>query len=227
MLVFSFLAVCPGLYFRGHYFILMLPAVALLAGAVVRERPMYLAFSAALLLSLVTQRDFLFRMSPLQVSRELYGRSPFPEAIPVADYIRAHTQKNARIAVLGSEPEIYFYADRHSATSFIYMYGLMESQPYALTMQQDMIREVSAAAPEFVVEVAELTSWQRDEDSPTQIFDWWSAYREQFRLVGVADVLSREHTEYRWDAAADGYQLRSNHYLAVYRRKDALAAASH
>src|ERR1039457_2119572 len=31
-LLFSFLAVCPGLYFRQHYFILMLPAIALLAG---------------------------------------------------------------------------------------------------------------------------------------------------------------------------------------------------
>ena len=32
-LFFSFLAVCPGFYFRPHYFVLMLPAVALLAGA--------------------------------------------------------------------------------------------------------------------------------------------------------------------------------------------------
>jgi hypothetical protein len=227
LLVFSFLAVCPGLYFRGHYFILMLPAVALLAGAVVRERLTYGVFGLALLLSVFTQRDFLFRASPVRVSRLMYGRSPFPEAIPVANYIRAHTQKNSRIAVLGSEPEIYFYADRHSATSYIYMYGLMESQPYALTMQEDLIREVTADAPEFVVEVAELTSWQRDEESPTRIFDWWETYRAQYHLVGVADVITREHTEYRWDAAAEGYQQKSNHYLSVYRRTDSTAAASH
>ena len=34
-LLFSFLAVCPGFYFRRHYFILMLPAIALLAGVAV------------------------------------------------------------------------------------------------------------------------------------------------------------------------------------------------
>ncbi len=34
-LLFSFLAVCPGLYFREHYFVLMLPAMALLAGSTV------------------------------------------------------------------------------------------------------------------------------------------------------------------------------------------------
>ena len=32
-LFFSALAVCPGFYFRHHYFILVLPAVSLLAGA--------------------------------------------------------------------------------------------------------------------------------------------------------------------------------------------------
>jgi len=31
--IFSFLAVCPGFYFRGHYFIFLLPSLAVLAGA--------------------------------------------------------------------------------------------------------------------------------------------------------------------------------------------------
>ncbi len=35
LLIFSFAALCPGFYFRSHYFVLMLPAVALLAGAAV------------------------------------------------------------------------------------------------------------------------------------------------------------------------------------------------
>src|SRR5579872_5082660 len=35
LLIFSFLAICPGLYFREHYFVLMLPAVALLAGGAI------------------------------------------------------------------------------------------------------------------------------------------------------------------------------------------------
>ena len=34
-LVFSFLSVCPGLYFRPHYFVLLLPAIALLVGTAI------------------------------------------------------------------------------------------------------------------------------------------------------------------------------------------------
>jgi 4-amino-4-deoxy-L-arabinose transferase-like glycosyltransferase len=33
LLIFSFMAVCPGFYFREHYFILFLPAAAILCGA--------------------------------------------------------------------------------------------------------------------------------------------------------------------------------------------------
>ncbi len=225
-LVFSILAVCPGLYFREHYYVLMIPALALLAGAAVtvantafHSRWPYWLFGAALVWSVAVQRDFLFRMTPLQACRELYDRNLFPEAIPVAAYIRAHSTKDARIAVLGSEPEIYFYADRHSATTYIYTYGMMEDQPYALTMQNEMIREVEAAAPQYVVRVVAYESWLQDAHSPTRIFDWWSQYGPRhYRRVGVADSLTNDHTEYRWDEAAESYHPQSRYYLEVFRR---------
>ncbi len=219
LLFFSLLAISPGLYFREHYFILLLPAIALLAGSSVRERWMYVVFAAALCLSIFAQRDFLFRMTPFEASREMYGPDFFPDAMPVAAYIRTHSANDSRIAVLGSEPEIYFYAHRRSATSYIYMYALMESQPYAASMREDMIREVTASAPEFVVEIAEDDPQRR---LPEQISQWWSSYRAQhYRMVGIADLISDDHTEYRWDAAAEGYRPQSECYLAVYRRIDA------
>jgi Dolichyl-phosphate-mannose-protein mannosyltransferase len=234
LLVFSFLAVCPGLYFRAHYFVLVLPAVALLAGACVglastafHSQLPYWAFAAALIWSAAGQREFLFHMSPLEISRDLYGRNPFPEALPVAAYIRAHSARAARIAVLGSEPEIYFYADRHSATSYIYTYSLMEVQSYALRMQNEMIREVEAAAPEYVVRVIVDQSWLRSPESPTRIFDWWAQYGPRhYRLVGVADILTEDHTEYVWDSAAESYRPQSDCYLEVYRKRDTAARAT-
>jgi len=226
-LVFSFLAVCPGLFFRQHYFVLLLPAVALLAGAAVRRSAMGWVFGAALLLSTGLQSEFLFRLDPIEACRELYGPNPFPEAIRVADYIRTHSEKDARIAVLGSEPEIYFYAGRHSATSYIYMYGLMEAQPYALTMQNEMIGEVEQTAPRYVVRVSGNMSWLRHPQSPARIFDWWQTYAPQhYRVVGVADIVSAHRTEYRWDAAAETYQPRSSYFLSVYRRSERVRPAS-
>jgi len=203
-LVFSFLAVCPGFYFRDQYFVLMLPAVALLAGGAISSAQriwprssllLYGLYGAALVFCVVQQRQLLFEMSPLEVSRTLYGANPFPEAIQVADYIRSHSVEGSRIAVLGSEPEIPFYAHRHSATGYIYTYGLMENQPYALTMQNELIRDLETAGPEYVVVVDASSSWSRQPNSPTRIFTWWSAYcPRHYQVVGVADVISPNHT---------------------------------
>jgi 4-amino-4-deoxy-L-arabinose transferase-like glycosyltransferase len=86
--LFSFLAICPGFYFRPHYFILFLPSAALLAGAggaslcnifsrdrfniAIRAIPVFIVITA-LLYSTWQQRNFLFNMNPAMVSRTTYG----------------------------------------------------------------------------------------------------------------------------------------------------------
>ena len=224
-LAFSMLAVCPGLYFRDHYFIMTLPAIALLAGAAVNEGLVRLRRPAALWLcglaiavSLYEQREFLFRMTLFEASRAEYGASPFPEAIPIAAYIRSHTAPGSRIAILGSEPEICFLADRRPATGYIYTYALMESQPYAARMQDEMIRQIEDAKPEYVVMVAVTSSWDADEDSLMRIFDWWKQYQSLYERVGVVDMFSRTRTDYRWDAEAARLPPRAVRNLVVYRR---------
>ena len=231
-LVFSFLAVCPGFYFRNHYFVLMLPAIALLAGAAIdavrKQWPRiswltYCAYIAALAFSVMQQQEFLFQMSPIEISRAMYLLSPFPEAIQIADYIQAHSATDARIAILGSEPEIPFYAHRRSATGYIYMYGLLEPQPYAIDMQDEFIHDIESSQPEYVVFVKHRTSWmQVTKIASYKILDWWAAYQPHHykQLVGIADIIDGDHTEYRWGADAGSYQLQSPTEVLIYKRTD-------
>jgi hypothetical protein len=193
---------------------MLLPAVALLAGGLVRGKVTAGVFAAALLVSLFTQREFLFRMSPSEASVEMYGENLFLEAIPVASYIREHSGGGSRIAVLGSEPEIYFYSGRMSGTSYIYTYGLMEPQPYAATMQAEMIQEISDSSPEFVVLVTSGTSWLQRRESSTHIFDWWREYGPRnYRLAGV---VTRDRMDPRNIAGAPIRAL-SCHRATVWR----------
>ncbi len=222
-LVFSIFGILPGLWFREHYFILMTPALALLAGAVVRSKAKWtwVLFIAVLAISVARQADSLFLLGPLESSREFNGFNPFPEAVEIADYIRSHSEPSALIAVLGSEPEIYFYAGRRSATGYIYTYGLMENQPFALTMQKEMMAEVERAVPEYVVFVNVQSSWGTRRDSHLDIIDWWSSYStRQYDLVAIADMVSPERTEYRWENA-ESYSPKSRQFLAIYRKKNA------
>ena len=232
LLALSSLAVCPGFYFRQHYYVLMLPAIALLAGTAVeiagKQWPrlswlLYGAFVAALVFSIVRQREYLFQMSPIEISREMYFKSPFPEAVQIADYIRKHTAKDARIAILGSEPEISFYANRLSASGYVYVYGLMEPQPYALTMQDEFMNDVEKSQPDYIVFATNPSSWaQVSSISSFKILQWWATYQPQRykELVAVADIVSRDHTEYRWSDAGT-YQVKSSSALLVYKRTDA------
>jgi hypothetical protein len=235
LLVFSMAAVCPGLYFREHYFVLMLPAVALLAGAAVnflcRLAPRasagtWLLFVAALALPVFQQRGFLFRLSPDRASRLLYGGNPFPEAVRIAAYIRSHSASDARIGVLGSEPEIPFYAHRHAASGYLYTYPLMEPQPFAMKMQTDFIREFEESRPEYIVVVAAPTSWLRRPDSQALIFDWWRVYGPQhYKLAGVAEIVSPTSTEYHSIDESPGdleaWRPRSEWFVQIYKRTGA------
>lgn len=233
-LLFSGLALCPGFYFRDHYFIFVLPAICFLVGVSVASasnfclqlaRPLCLVppgiFAAAMSFALFAEREILLLQPPSDVSRTIYGADPFPEAVRVAQYLREHTNPTDTIAVLGSEPEIYFYAHRHSATGYIYMYGLMEPQRFAGQMQREMIREIEAARPKYLVIVGVATSLLKRPNSETEIFEWTQRYTaEDFRLDGLVNILTEKRTDYYLPLSVDPETIhRSPYYLLIFERK--------
>ncbi|MCL6520464.1 MAG: glycosyltransferase family 39 protein [Armatimonadetes bacterium] len=234
LLLFSFFAICPGFYFRSHYFIVVLPVLAILNGIAVStiyniaERihaPIYrkaavLAFLLILGYSIFQQKTFLFKATPCEVCRLSYGAACFPEALEVGKYIRENSTKDDRIVVLGSEPEIYFYSRRMSATGYIYMYPLMESSPLAEKMQREMIKETMASRPKFLIAVCIPTSWMRRRESPTLLFDWFNQYStDNYQLVGSVEILSLERTEYRWGEELNAYKPKAENRILVFMRR--------
>jgi hypothetical protein len=177
-----------------------------------------LIFAIGYGMALYAQRADFFQLSPAEVIRHQYGGNPFPEAVQIGRYIREHAEPDAKIAVLGSEPEIFFYAERESATGYIYTYGLMEEQRYAAQMQQEMIGEIEHAKPEYLVKVMVPASWLRKTNSDTTILLWADKYiSDSYRVVGIVDVGTA--TTYHWDDAAESYTPRSPYSVYVYKRK--------
>lgn len=236
-LLFSFAAVSAGGSFVPHYFIMMLPAVALAVGALIACGGKWAAahtlslrslagsvpivlFAAACVWSVWLQRAYLFQMSPYEFSRSTYGLNPFPEAEKVADYIRLNSQPNARIAVVGSEAEIYFYARRQAATGYLFTYGLMETHPYASFSQREMIAEITRSAPEYIVFVGVSASWLPRPGSDREIFRWIAGYtRQHYEITGAVNLQRAEPASYVWGSDARLFNAGSPAYLTVYRRK--------
>jgi hypothetical protein len=173
----------------------------------------------AVLEPVVASRAILFELGPVQASRAIYGRNPFPESLEIARYIRERTSEADRVAVVGSEPQIYFYAGRRSATGYIYMYPLMELHRYAGAMQREMIREIEGANPKYLVFVSAPRSWLPKPQSDMTIFHWFETYQRGFTRVGVVDLLPRREPVYAWDDEAARYTPRSDIWLAVYERR--------
>jgi hypothetical protein len=233
--IFSLLALFPGFYFREHYFILLLPAVSILIGigmnglkrSIMSLHPKLqfvpvLLLIAVLIHGLFHYRLFFFEWTPYQACRAIYGPNPFPESIEVARYIKTHSQKEDKIAVLGSEPQIYFYANRHSATGYIYTYSLMENQPLALQMQKEMVEEVEKAKPSYLIYVNVPQSWLTQPSSESYLIKWFDKYyQKNFDLVGVVDIISNRRTVYRWENEAKSYSPQSPYFLFVFKRKPA------
>ena len=229
-LFFSALAVCPGFYFRTHYFILVLPAVSLLAGVaisklteilegrliLIRFVPLLL-FAVALSVPILLDKKILFEVSPNQACGLIYPDNPFLESVRIGAYVREHTEPGDTIAVLGSEPEIYFYSHRHSATGYIYTYGLMEPQKYAQQMQQEMIREIESARPKYLVSVAIVYSWLRRPDSAEAIFNWANEYMAQnYTATGFVNITPTKTDYFFGDVPQSVETLKD--YILIYRR---------
>ena len=234
----SALSVVPDFYFRKHYFLLMLPGFALLAGAAVsrlarpreaqatsapaRNWPVAL-YAAVVGITILTCAGIWFRQTPDEAARTTYQADPFPEAERIAQFINMHSSLSEPLVVLGSEPELYFLSQRHSATGYIYTYGMMEPQPYARRMQDEMIHDIVTSRPRFIVFVDDPMSWFRYPDSDLTIFNWWDAYRTNYTMVAIADVLSSNTTVYAWGAGmVQHYGGARGSALEVYQRNDAL-----
>ena len=228
----SFFAISVGFYYRGHYFIMIYPALAMLAGVGTTALSSMIAglrwkgaAAAAILCilgfsnALYAERLTYFVSNAHQACRYVYGANPFPESAGVGTYIKNNSAPGARIAVLGSEPEIYFYAQRHSATGYIYTYPLVEEQRFGSVMQAEMIKEVESVQPEFFIYVLMHESWITRKNADTHILDWTESYiREHYELVGIAD--GGNHDVYRWGRGAEAYRPRRNEYVMVVHRRN-------
>jgi 4-amino-4-deoxy-L-arabinose transferase-like glycosyltransferase len=235
LIIMSLTAICPGFYFREHYFILILPAISLLSGICINaisvnvarktHRPFTglilagIILCLALTVSFYRERRILFQLSPEEVSRFIYGANPFPESLVFADSLKAWTVPADKIAVIGSEPQIFFYSHRMSATGYIYTYAMMENHSFALQMQKEMICEIESAAPGYIVFVNVPASWLPQPGSSYTVFEWFNRIQRDFyHITGIAEIISDSKTEYRWGNDAKKYVPHSLLWLAVLKR---------
>jgi hypothetical protein len=120
--VFAFASICPGFYFRQHYFIVLLPAAGFMAAitmdyfiGLITTKFNYsifkvLPFVLVILVGInavAKGKQYYLKVKPMILCKMIYGTNPFVESVDIAKYIKDNTLKDDKIAVLGSEPQIF------------------------------------------------------------------------------------------------------------------------
>jgi 4-amino-4-deoxy-L-arabinose transferase-like glycosyltransferase len=232
-LIFSAGAILPTLNFTGHYFVLGLPVVALLSAkaatmavGLLATQPLALVrVTPWILLGLLSARDawshrlVFFEWGPDEAAQKMYPSNDFQVYPVVADYLRTHTPPSATFAVLGSEPELPFYAHRRSVTGYIYMYDLVQPQPFRERMEKEMISEVEHGRPDYVIFVNLLFSWLPYPPKNLEGIQNWMEHYTQSQYVPYG-VVTFPPNQYCFRPDCLNLIPAGKRFILIFQRKD-------
>jgi hypothetical protein len=182
-LALSLLGTLPGFSYR-HYFAQLAPAVGLAGGygffVLVEhfrkpDRRPVIAIACGLLalcVPVAMNRQYFFERNPNKICRTYFQYNPFPESKQVAAYVAESTSPSDKVFIVGSEPEILFYARRQSPSSFLMMYPLTSSYPRYKEFQETVWNDLQKAPPRFILKAANISSsFAPDGIADVAIFD--------------------------------------------------------
>jgi 4-amino-4-deoxy-L-arabinose transferase-like glycosyltransferase len=238
LFIAGFLTVVPGLRFYGHYWQQFLPVVSLLIGlaffslnyflsrAFKSEKVIYFTSAIFIILfinNLNINSSYYFTPNHTKILKTVYGENPFAEAKVVGDFIKEHSGSKDKIAVLGSEPEIYFYTGLESASRHIYITYLMADSvvfPEIKRLQEEFINDIEKEKPKYLVYIQNSISWLYNKKSLRLINNWFGKYaNDNYSLIGVVDILGPDKTVYKWDKDALTYKPELKNTIGIFERK--------
>jgi MFS family permease len=166
-LVFSLLGTIPGFAY-SHYFAQLAPASAIAGGyglsaLIERYRTMHGRVAASIAAGLLVlavplsvDRFYYFNRDPNEVCRSIFGGNPFPESKSLAAFIAAHTTPADKVFVVGSEPQILFYARRQSPSSFLMLYPLTSTYPRYHEFQETVLSQIQRDPPQYILSLVNI-----------------------------------------------------------------------
>jgi len=187
-LVTSAIGVSASGYFFPHYFQQLLSPLALIAvfGAqwLSELRPWRSSWVPGALFGLLlailplkTLWPFWFSYTPADAVRKVYPGNFFAEMPEFAARIAQVTSSEQRVFVFGAEPELLFYAQRVSATRYIFLFPLFGPYRNVREKQIATADEIQRAAPAAAVYMPNDLFFSPASD---QYFTKWSlSYLQQ------------------------------------------------
>lgn len=166
----------------GHYYIMALPPAAMLAGAgmdcmVQRSgRGVWrgaMATAGIVAVLMAGGEGRALRYTPSRLVREMYGGEPFAEAEEAGRVVTEMCPEGGTVHVIGSEPEILWYARRKCATRFDIAYPLTLPTRFAAAFQKEAARALEERRPDVAVFVRTAGGFGGREVMVQPPFGWY------------------------------------------------------
>lgn len=158
-IVVSFIGISASGFYYLHYFQQWLPVLCLAAAVGLNALDQYIPLKIAPLFIrrlialtvlvvpiIIVFYPYFFRYSPAEAVDKMYG-IPFAEMNLLAHRLSQITKPKDKVYIFGAEPEILFYAQRVSATRYIFLDALYG--PYSNAKKNQIIAadEITRNAP--------------------------------------------------------------------------------
>jgi 4-amino-4-deoxy-L-arabinose transferase-like glycosyltransferase len=176
-----------------HYFILLLPPMALLTAALVSEilshshTPAHLRrrvpspVMIAALFALVMLRPIFGNLVLRARTTGIVPSRASSQVVQAADYVRAHSSSNDRLLVWGLSGGLYFLAQRPAASKYLFAFPLL-TRVYGDSVAHDFLAQLRRAPPAIIVDAAvsdhsapPLSRWDATWHFPR--LGWYAPYR--------------------------------------------------
>lgn len=167
--------------FHGHYYILVLPFLTLLAGAGAEAvgrwtggqtgwgKTVSAVVGGAVGGILVWSYAAMLVVGPETLSRMEYGpRNPFAESREVAKRLAERTEEGEAVFMLGSEPQILYYARRKNCGRHVVAYPLVYKSGWAEKYQDEAMADFLRGRPRVVVVDRWGPGWAGDHGLATR-----------------------------------------------------------
>ena len=173
--LFSFLGVSLGGRFLGHYYIQIIPPLAVLGGVglihlghigdcgiEILRSPislvLTLVFAKACLLFVITDAPYYVSYNADQISYHQYRTSLFSVTRYIGSYLQKHTEPEEFVYVRAVNLEINFYALRKTPSSFL-VHRREEKVPV-----DEVIRSLTRSPPKYIVSMEEMKRFPQLQD---------------------------------------------------------------
>ena len=229
LLLFSILSAAIGLAFMPHYFVPMVPWLALgiavslfwVANKFAPGNTLAEAVPCILLIlmPIFMNSDYFLNPNFPKIVEQCYPWNGFSEAKAVAKELKKRLKPGERIAVLGSEPEINYYTNTELCSPHLYMYPVVREHKLKSQFQKDYLQDLFGCNAAYVVLTASESSWTSGfAETPFFKRDIFPKITERYDLIGRANI-GQVPLNIVWDEALKTHEPPKCPPMFVFKRK--------